>query len=506
LAAKARSNRAEMQTPVQRRPGKKNMINSTEDISKLGLLVVIASFGNKQLKYLKQVIAMYKSMAMSVDIIVTSNIPKDLGEGVRVVVGLPSKNPWSLPFAHKAILAENVDRYDLFIYTEDDILVTEANIRAFLRSTQLLSENEIAGHLRYEQAPSGEIWMPDVLGHFHWKPESVREQNGLTVAEFTNEHAGFYLLTQRQLKRAISSGGFLRAPYTGRYGMLETAATDPFTNCGFRKVICISQLDDFLVHHMSNRYAGKVGIPRNIFDQQIQALMKIRSGTHPTGSLCELATQLPQLWWSKDYYERPQVELMQLVPEKAKNILSLGCGWGATEAELKRAGTKVTALPVDSILGAVAAQRGIEVIYGTLKDGLKQLAGRKFDCVIMTDLLHLMPDQGEILKTCFELLQEGGTLLISGTNFGRMPIFAKRIAGLGDYKNLRSFKQSGINISGPRTIAKLARNAGLYVSPVEWINHALPGRKFADVRMKLGSLTAKNWILKATRQAGTEVH
>ena len=85
------------------------------------LLVAIASYGTKNAALLQRVIDQYLAMEFDVDIVVLSNIPRELGPRVRVVVGLPSPDPWSLPFAHKAVLAENVEKYDLFAYSEDDI-------------------------------------------------------------------------------------------------------------------------------------------------------------------------------------------------------------------------------------------------------------------------------------------------------------------------------------------------------------------------------------------------
>jgi len=180
---------------------------------KLRLLLAIACYGEKNLELLKRVIHGYQHMAMDVDVVVVSDAPKALDPSVRVVVGLPSKNPWSLPFAHKKVLADGVDRYDLFVYSEDDMEVTEANIQAFLRATAELAPAEIAGFLRYEVNESGTRSLPDAHGGYHWRPESVKRRGSYTIAEFTNEHAGFYILTQTQLKKAIQSGGFLRAPY-----------------------------------------------------------------------------------------------------------------------------------------------------------------------------------------------------------------------------------------------------------------------------------------------------
>src|SRR5437016_666058 len=110
---------------------------------RLRLLVAIASFGEKNLDLLKRIIAKYQGMDLDVDVVVLSNAPKNLGPKVKVLVGLPAKNPWSLPFAHKPLFAEKVNDYDLFAYSEDDMEVTEQNIKAFLRATRELASDEI---------------------------------------------------------------------------------------------------------------------------------------------------------------------------------------------------------------------------------------------------------------------------------------------------------------------------------------------------------------------------
>ena len=169
------------------------------------LLVVIASYGSKNLSLLKQLIGCYQCMSLDVDVTVVSNDPKDLGPSVNVIVGLPIKNPWSLPFAHKSIFAENLEKYDLFAYSEDDMGVSEQNILAFVDATQQLATDEIAGFLRYELDESGLRSYPDVHAGYHWKPHSVRRRGEHVIAEFTNEHSAFYVLTKDQLRRAIQN-------------------------------------------------------------------------------------------------------------------------------------------------------------------------------------------------------------------------------------------------------------------------------------------------------------
>jgi hypothetical protein len=385
--------------------------------SRLRLLVGIASYGERNLHYLRKIIGIYQGLPFDVDIVVFSEAPKELDSCVKVMVGLPSPNSWSLPFAHKRYFAENLESYDLFIYSEDDVEISAEKIQAFLRVTETLEPTEIAGYLRYELDASGTAILTDVHGAFHWKPESVRQRGEYVVAEFTNEHAGFYILTRAQLQQAIGSGGFLKEPYEGRFGLPETAATDPYTNCGLRKVICISALDDFLLHHMSNLYVMRHGVPLDGFKGQVQTLMDICNRSHPATTLCDVESRFLHNAWSKSYYEQPSSELLEMVPGRSKSILSVGCGFGESEVKLQGRGAKVTVLPLDSVAGAAAERRGLEVIYGTLAEGLEKLRGRRFDCVVVANLLHLLPDPWRILGECAGLVQKEGVLVISGPNF-----------------------------------------------------------------------------------------
>src|ERR1700677_2559706 len=220
------------------------------------ILVAIASHGTRNDQYLSRLIEEYQSMSFSVDIVVLSNIRKPVPAGVELLVGLPTKDPWSLPFGHKKLFADRAEEYDLFIYSEDDMLVTQTNLESFLRASAILEPREIPGFLRVEKDSVGKVNYPEMHGHFHWDPESVRVRCGDTFAFFTCEHSACYVLTREQLKRAIESGYFLVAPHKGKYDMLCSAATDLYTQCGFEKLICISHINDFLVRYLPNKYIG----------------------------------------------------------------------------------------------------------------------------------------------------------------------------------------------------------------------------------------------------------
>jgi SAM-dependent methyltransferase len=461
------------------------------------LLVVIASYGEKNFPLLQRTISNYQQLTSvaSVSITVVSEAPKNLGPGVEVIVGLPAKNPWTLPFAHKRIFADRVDDYDLFIYTEDDIEITDENLRAFLDVTPLLAPDELAGFFRYEVDPAGNFFYPDVHAFFRWRPDSVRQRGPYTLAEYTNEHAGCYALTQGQLRRALASGGFLRPPYDGLYGLPETAATDPYTSCGFRKVLCISSFEDFLVHHMPNRYLTLgIGLEDRLFQPQLETLLAIRDGRHPASTL--IAGTATRLWhrrWSKSYYEPASPELVKSLPDEVQTVLSIGCGAGATEKALMDEGALVTALPLDSVIGALAhSANEVDVIYGTLDEGLAQVHDYRFECIMITNLLHLLPAPLNLLNRCVKLLVPGGTLLLAGVNLDPLPLFLRRLRQPHQYRGLDDFAASGITVHSTREIRRFLKRAGLSVAPVRRFNSNRPRTR------RLGRWAANNWIMTAT--------
>ncbi len=457
------------------------------------LLATIASFGVKNLGYLKRVIQSYHSMTMDVDVVVFSDAPKELGPRVKVIVGLPTKNPWSLPFAHKPYLAANIEAYDLFIYSEDDAGVTERHIEAFLEITPLLAPTEIAGYLRYEEDKNGNWSFPEIHGMFHWKPDSVCRRANHVVAEFDNEHAAFFLLTQAQLRKVIASGGFLRAPIEGRYDLACTAATDPYTNCGFRKVVSVTAWKDFSMHHLPNRYVGQLGLPMTDFRKQIDALIGIANGTHPSSSLCETETRISQGTWSKSYYEPPCEKLLALVPPGTRTVLSIGCGSGEMEKILLQRGMTVTALPLDSVIGSVAADLGLEIVHGTLPEGLAKLGNRRFDTILISNLLHLLRNPIPVIDRCAKLLSANGAVLVAGPNFEYLPVQARRFFGDAEYRKLREFSSSNVN---PFSLVELAgwfQQAGLDLNQLTWQAPPAKASGSSNKRLTLRGAIARAW-------------
>jgi 2-polyprenyl-3-methyl-5-hydroxy-6-metoxy-1,4-benzoquinol methylase len=401
-------------------------------------------------------------MPHEVDIVILSNIPKETPDGVELVVGLPTRDPWSLPFAHKAILADRLDRYDLFIYSENDILITLEHIEAFLWATTLLPDSEVAGFLRTELGPDGRKYYPDLNKMYRWDPQSVVKRGEHTFACFTCEHSGCYLLTRRQLKHAIDSGGFLVEPHEGKYDLACTAATDPYTQCGLKKMVCISELDSFLVPHLSNKYVGTdYDLEERDLDHQIDALSDIQEGKRSRAQLVNTETRFPLLKLSKSFYEPQRPEILELIPLEIKSVLSIGCGWGALEGALVQKGMRVIGVPLDSVIAACAEARGVRTVSPDFGTAWKELANLQFDCVLISNILHLAPNPSTILSECEKLLSAGGCIILIVPNFNYFKVIWRRIFRKPGYRELVNPEKSGVNLTTHRTINEWLSSCGL---------------------------------------------
>jgi SAM-dependent methyltransferase len=432
------------------------------------ILVAIANHGTKNTRYLTTLLNEYRSMPFDIDIIALSNIPKDLGNDVEVVVGCPTNNPWSLPFGHKKIFADRLPDYDLFIYSEDDTLITERHIRAFLRTAEVLPKHEIPGFIRYELDESGKRYYSTIHSHFHWIPSSVKSLAPYTFARFTNDHSACYLLTREQLKAAIASGGFLVEPHEDRYDLLVSAATDPYTRCGLTKVICISHVEDFCLHHLPNQYIGKMGISDEDLHLQLSSLMSIGANAKSWDELLNGDTALKQGAWSKSYYEEPMTDVINHLPPNTKSVLSIGCGWGATEGLLVERGLRVAGVPLDSVIGACAAAKGVEVLPSNLGNALELLSGRAFDCMLFMDVLQHFPDPVDVLSRCKRLMTANGVLLISAPNFNHVGAWRAISRGEITWEQRWDFEKSRIHFTTGGIVKRWLRRSGLNPVKVEY--------------------------------------
>ena len=458
------------------------------------VLVAIASYGTAQDPYLRRVLAEYRKLHLPVRIVVLTDRPK-AAAGAELKVGLPSHNTYSLPFAHKPLFAENRDRFDLFIFAEDDVLITRRQIDAFLAAQRLLRDDEVGGFVRSETNSAGQRFITSIHHHFRWLPGSVVERGGEVFAELSNHHSGCFMVTRAQLRKAIESGGFLVPPHAEKYGMLETAASDLYTQCGFRRLLCVSRIQDFIVPHLPNKYYPHMGIATEELEEQLCALRDVHDRKTWQGKLFEPESRAPGFRWSKDLYERADEPLLGLLSPSARSVVSVGCGWGENELWLKRNGREVCAVPVDVVFAALVRKRGIRTVEGPLDRVIASLCGERFGAALLADCLHLVPEPVEWLRQVAGLVDPDGQVVAS------VPYTCSLTAWINDWRSGRRrpraprFQSTGVHPVTPRHLRDWCRQAGLRCVRIipDFENHR------REIMRWLGPAAASRWFFIARR-------
>ena len=249
--------------------------------------------------------------------------------------------------------------------------------------------------------------------------------------------------------------------------MLETAATDPYTQCGFRKVVCLSHFDEFMVSHLPNKYIGStLGLDASEFCRQVEALLDPRVQSVAGEFLLEPHTKVFHSEWSKNYYEPCRHDLIAMLPAGVRSVLSIGCGWGETEGKLLRKGIDVTAIPMDPVIAACAESRGVKVVYGGLEGAMEQLSGQRFDGVLMSGVLHLLPEPAKALGYASSLLADGGVLVATIPTFLRLPFLWLWLRHPSRYEGWRNFRRSGVHSISRRQAREMLHNAGILLERI----------------------------------------
>ena len=218
------------------------------------VLAVLVNYGTEQLNYLQQVVTELKSFKKyNVTVVVHSNIPLDEIKGIDQTVVLELDNYQLLPMTCRQMIDQNADNFDLFIWSENDHLWKEHHVDRYLEYTKILPEDRIAGLIQYEEDHTGRYY-PAYHAHYDWNYNSVEEFSGKKFAHFTNVHQASFILTKEQLTKIRAEKDFTQFFSNDHYSVKCKTNTDIYQYAGMKKVICISDFEDNLIHHLPNIY------------------------------------------------------------------------------------------------------------------------------------------------------------------------------------------------------------------------------------------------------------
>lgn len=221
---------------------------------KKNILVVIVNYGEEQLKYLQQVIDEFRTFKnYNVSIVIHSNITLPTITKIDAGNVLKLDDYQLLPMTCRQMINQEADNFDYFIYTENDHLWKEKHVERYEEYLNILPEDRIAGLIQYEENETGKYY-PAYHAHYDWDYNSVEEFGGKKFAHFTNVHQASFILSKKQLAKIKETKDFNQFFSNDHYSVKCKTNTDIYQYCGMKKVICISDFNDNLIHHLPNVY------------------------------------------------------------------------------------------------------------------------------------------------------------------------------------------------------------------------------------------------------------
>jgi|GEM_PF-975798 len=231
----------------------------------MNTLIAIACSGDAPADALERQVRAARELGPGADVVVHSDRPRPVPDGAALAVVPPGDDP---AFAHRALFADRVNDYDVFIFTRDDLLMTPENVHAFAEVAGVLPEGQAPGFLRVEAGAGGARFYPDADPTRLGFDGPVDLFGGYAFATLTNDNAGCSILTRAQLRAAVATGAYL-APFPP-----EAVAADPYTPCGLLRRLCVSEFDRFLVRHTPPAGDPPRGLPDDVMRAELSRLLQ----------------------------------------------------------------------------------------------------------------------------------------------------------------------------------------------------------------------------------------
>lgn len=175
-------------------------------------------------------------------------------------------------------------------------------------------------------------------------------------------------------------------------------------------------------------------------------------------------------------------QLLELVGPAPRRVLDVGCGSGQLGRLLRDRGHHVVGIDA-----CPPREELDEFIKSDLTAGIPVDPERRFDVVVLADVLEHMPNPLALLSEARTFLAPEGSILVSLPNVAHWSVRAQLMLGRFDYTNKGILDRGHLKFFTDRSARRLFTDAGLQVAthrttPVPWENVVPPvvGRFMED--------------------------
>jgi hypothetical protein len=176
---------------------------------------IIFYYNEERIKYLLKIINEIKKYKYETDIYIHTNIHFQLKNLVSyknkleiIVHDLTKINPFKLTYLGKLYMKKFIKNYDIFIYSEDDILIYNEALNYWLEYKDICFEHKYnLGFLRIEYFDEDNIYLTDISSCFH-EPKFVTLNNNKFLVNDKNPYCACWIYDKKRMKDYIKSKYF----------------------------------------------------------------------------------------------------------------------------------------------------------------------------------------------------------------------------------------------------------------------------------------------------------
>jgi hypothetical protein len=189
-----------------------------------------------------------------------------------IVHDLTGQNPWYLPWKCRPLLKEQKDDYDIFMYTENDILIQKYCLDYWMEYKDLVIENKYnLGFFRIEKDEKGDEYTsdsatsPDGSITCYLTKKVILDGKDFVLND-DNPHCAFWIYDKKEFNNFVNSELYDINNIKGNFGICERSAlglhglfTDWYKGTIIPLVGKNTLHPGSRIYHMANNYVHRPG-------------------------------------------------------------------------------------------------------------------------------------------------------------------------------------------------------------------------------------------------------
>lgn len=200
------------------------------------------------------------------------------------------------------------------------------------------------------------------------------------------------------------------------------------------------------------------------------------------------------------YYESEREDIIALIPNSARRVLDIGCGFGLMSKKLKKTrNIEVVGIENEEKVISIARDNVDELVIGDVENLKLPFEQSYFDCLIYGDILEHLREPWKLLKEHAYYLKKGGYCIASIPNISHYSVIKSLLNDIWEYKPSGILDETHLRFFTLEGIREMFRNAGYAIEEEKRHIRGSKSKKLLNKLLlgKIEHLLTEQYVIKA---------